>query len=65
MIATVIRTGAGMVMVFDESGRQLPKFQGTYRVVRTDVLQGTSAGTVFEHWFGAAAAPVVVRAEEW
>lgn len=65
MIATVIRTGAGMVMAFDQAGRELPAFQGPYHLVRPSVLQRASVGTVFKHWFGTAPAPVVVRAEAW
>jgi hypothetical protein len=65
MIATAIKTGAGMVMAFDEAGRELPEIQGPYHLVRSRVIERASGATTFKHWFGIAAAPVVVRREEW
>lgn len=65
MIATVIRTGNGMVMVFDEQGCELPEYQGPYDRVKKLVLLNVSRDTVFEHWFGTELAPNVVRALEW
>jgi hypothetical protein len=65
MIATVIRTSAGRVMAFDGAGRQLPEFQGNYRVVKRRLLRHAAPATVFQHWYGRAAVPAVVRVEEW
>ena len=65
MIARVIKTGNDMVMAFDTSGRELPEFQGPYDLVRERVLAAASADTVFQHWFGADEAPVMVQSSEW
>ena len=54
-----------MVMAFDTSGRELPEFQGPYDLVRERVLAAASADTVFQHWFGADEAPVMVQSSEW
>ena len=39
MIRTVIRLKNDMVMVFDEDGEQLPKYQGSYAEVRESILK--------------------------
>jgi hypothetical protein len=65
MLATVIKTGAGMVLAFDESGRELPEFQGHYHAVGDRLRASAGHTTVFKHWFGTAPAPVVVGPDEW
>ncbi len=65
MIRTVIRTRNGMVMVFDESGEQMPQYQGQYEEVRDKIVADAAAGTVFNHWFGVHLPPERISSQKW
>jgi hypothetical protein len=65
MIKTIIRIKNDMVMVFDEAGEQIPEYQGHYADVKEKILADAPAGSVFNHWFGHAAEPEIVRGENW
>jgi len=65
MLATVIKTDAGMVLAFDESGRELPELQGPYHAVSHRLRAAACRVTVFKHWSGTAVSPVVVGLEDW
>jgi hypothetical protein len=65
MIKTVIRIKNDMVMVFDESGEQIPEYQGHYEDVKQSILADAPAGSVFNHWFGHSLQPDIVRGETW
>ena len=65
MIKTVIRIENNMVMVFDETGEQMPEYQGYYDEVKERILASAPGGSVFNHWFGDSPEPVVVGSETW
>jgi hypothetical protein len=65
MIKTVIRLENNMVMVFDESGEEIPEYQGYYHVVKANILADAAAGSVFNHWFGFAQKPYEVEMKCW
>jgi hypothetical protein len=65
LIKTVIRIRNDMVMVFDERGKQLPEYQGYYRVVRGKILADAPTGAVFNHWFGRSPEPQKLSGEDW
>lgn len=65
MIKTVIRTRDDMVMVFDETGEQLPQYQGRYEQVRESILADAPEGATLSHWFGYYHEPVPVKPEYW
>jgi len=54
-----------MVMVFDENGEQIPKYQGRYHDVKERILADAPAGSVFNHWFGYDLEPVSVTGSAW
>jgi len=39
MIKSVFKTVSGMVMVFNEHGEQIPKYQGPYEAVKESILR--------------------------
>ncbi|OGO18635.1 MAG: hypothetical protein A2Z15_05485 [Chloroflexi bacterium RBG_16_50_11] len=65
MIKRVIRTDNDTVMVFDENGEQMPRYQGNYCRVKELVLADAPADAIFNHWFGDSREPEVVAAESW
>lgn len=60
MIKTVIRIENDMVMVFDEHGEEIPKYQGNYDYVRDKIIADATEEAVFNHWFGHSLKPYVV-----
>ena len=50
MIRTTIRFQNDMVVVFDEKGEQLPKYQGRYEDVKDSILEDAPLGALFAHW---------------
>jgi hypothetical protein len=64
-IKKVIRLENDMVLVFDESGEQLPDYQGMYRDVRERLLQSAPADAVFCYWHEFMAEPLEIIREEW
>jgi hypothetical protein len=65
MIKTVIRTKNDMVLVFDEKGEQIPRYQGYYNRVKENILADARPGSIFNHWFGYSPEPEVVRLDRW
>ncbi len=65
MIKTVIRFQNNMVMVFDKSGEQIPKYQGQYEEVKQSILKDASVNAVFAHGFSNAGELRKVSREEW
>jgi hypothetical protein len=65
MIKTVIRINKDMVLVFDENGDELPKYQGYYQDVRDRILSDAQTNAVFKYWFGHAKKPDTVAMECW
>ena len=47
MIKTVIQFRNNMVMVFDERGEQIPKYQGQYEKVKESILADAPPDTIF------------------
>jgi len=65
MIKTVIRSQKNMVMVFDESGEQIPGYQGQYKRVKESILEDAPADTVFTHGFTDTCGLRKIPKEEW
>ena len=67
MINEVIRFGASdndMVLVFDEKGEQMPRFQGRYEDVRVKILARAPKGAKFYHGIWPQGRRLVPR-KEW
>lgn len=64
MIKTVIRF-QNMVMVFDNEGEQVPKYQGQYKDVKGSILRDAPPDTVFTRWFNYNSEPETISREEW
>ncbi len=47
MIKTVIKIQSDGVMVFDDGGEQIPKYQGNYEEVRESILRDATPGAMF------------------
>jgi len=65
MIETIIRLKNNMVMVFDDEGEQVPKYQGQYEDVKGSILRDASLEAVFTRWCNYNAEPEIVCREEW
>ena len=65
MIKTVIRIKNDMVLVFDENGEEMPRYQGYYREVKDKILADIQPGSIFNHWFGYSLKPVAVVPDSW
>jgi hypothetical protein len=65
MIKKVIRLGNNMVMVFDENGEELSRYQGLYNEVRDRIIADAPAGTMFHNWFGLSLKPDKIAANSW
>ena len=65
MIKTVIKSQRNMVLVFDETGEQLPEYQGDYEEVKENILRDAPAFAVFAHWFNPADEPLSISKEDW
>jgi hypothetical protein len=65
MIKTVIRIKNDMVMVFDENGEEMPRYQGYYNDVKDKILADAQSGSIFNHWFGYSLKPVVIGSDCW
>ena len=64
-IKTVIRLQDDVILVFDESGEQIPQYQGPYQDVKTNILRDAPPDAVFQHWFQNMAEAIVVPREHW
>ena len=65
MIKTVMRFRNNMVMVFDERGEQIPKYQGQYEKVKESILGDAPPDTIFALGFTDAGELRKVPREEW
>ncbi len=65
MIKTVIRIKNDMVLVFDEDGEEMPRYQGYYDDVKDEIMADVQPGSIFNHWFGYSLKPVVIRRDLW
>jgi hypothetical protein len=65
MIKTVIRIKNDMVLVFDENGEEMPRYQGYYNDVKDKIMADVQPGSIFNHWFGYSLKPVVIRRDCW
>ncbi|GEM_PF-5412572 len=48
-IGNVIKSERGMVLVFNQNGEQIPKYQGQYEEVRETILRKAPPDAVFSH----------------
>ena len=65
MIKTVIKSTDGMVMVFDKTGEQIPKYQGQYQEVKALILGETPPETRFGCFPNGGQELKIVSREEW
>ena len=65
MIRNIIRMQNHHVMVFDESGEQLPRYQGEYKRVKEKILRDAPSGARFLHWYDSRPEPVSVTPDTW
>lgn len=52
-------------MVFDENGKEMPRYQGYYSEVKDKIIEDAQSGSIFNHWFGYSLKPVAVGPERW
>ena len=65
MIKTVIKSTDGMVMVFDKTGEQIPKYQGQYQEVKALILREAPPETRFGYFPNGGQELKIVSREEW
>ena len=65
MIKIAIRFKNNMVVVVDEEGEQIPKYQGQYEEVKESILKDAPRDTVFAHGFTDYGELRKVPREEW
>lgn len=65
MIKTIIRFENNMVMVFNQGGEQIPKYQGQYQNVKESILHNAPIDAVFAHSFTDIGELRKVTKEEW
>ncbi len=65
MIKTAIRCPDDMVMVFDNSGEEMPEYQDLYKKVKESILKDAPPNAVFYHMFYSSPALRKVSREEW
>jgi hypothetical protein len=54
-----------MVMVFDDSGEQIPGYQGQYERVRENILKDAPVDALFAHGFTDTGGFGKIPREEW
>jgi len=54
-----------MVMVFDEQGEQIPKYQGQWLQVKQSILRDALSDAIFAHGFNGSGQLLIVPREEW
>lgn len=54
-----------MVVVFDNKGEQIPRYQGRYETVKESILHDAPPDTLFVHGLNAARGLKVVSREQW
>ena len=65
MIKTAIRLKNNMVVVFDESGAEIPEYQGQYEEVKKSILKDAPPNALFAHDFTDPGELRKVPREEW
>ncbi len=65
VIKIVIKFKNNMVVVFDEEGEQIPKYQGQYEDVKESILRDAPADAVFAHGFSDSGELLKVPREKW
>ncbi len=65
MIKTAIRCPNGMLMVFDEKGRQVLEYQRKYDEVKEKILKDAPPDTLFGYFLDYDSELRVVPREEW
>ena len=64
-IKIAIRFKNNMVVVFDEEGKRIPKYQGQYEEVKESALRDAPPDAVFAHGFTDFGELRIVPREEW
>ena len=65
VIKTVIKCANDMTLVFDRSGKQIPKYQGQYQKVKESILKDAPPDVVFGYFPDEENELRVVPREEW
>jgi len=65
VIKSVIKTQNGMVLVFDDNGEQIPRYQGQYERVKSRILKDAPPSAVFSYAFDNETELGTVPGEEW
>ena len=63
MIKSVIKSEKGMVLVFDEKGKQMFQYQGEYEKVKEKILRDAPDDALF--WHDEVRRIKAVSREEW
>lgn len=65
MIRIASRFQNNMVMVFDEEGEQIPKYEDRYEEVKENILKDAPPDAVFAHGFNSSGELRRIAREEW
>ena len=65
VIKSALKAQNGMVLVFDEKGEQIPKYQGQYEKVKPHILEQSPPSAVFSHAVAGETELETVPREEW
>ncbi len=65
VIYSAIKAQNGMVLVFDEKGEQIPRYQGQYEEVKRHILEQAPPCAVFSYAFDYESGLKTVPREEW
>jgi len=65
MIKAAIKFRNNMIMVFDENGEQIPKYQGKYEELKESVLKDAPPDVIFAHGFSDTGGLMKVSRAEW
>jgi len=65
VIKSAIKAQNGMVLVFDEKGEQIPKYQGQYEKVKPPILEQAPPSAVFSYALDGETELKTVPREEW
>jgi len=65
VIKTIIKSWNGMVIVFDNKGEQMPRYQGQYQEVKESILEDAPPDAIFSQIWGDDFELKVVPRAEW
>ena len=65
LIKSIIRLQNGMVLVFDERGEQIPKYQGQYEKAKPHILEDAPQSAVFSYVFDYESELTTLPREKW